>query len=120
MVANLIPRDIPGIGSGAGDVIEHVLDERGNVREFDEIVDRMSSRNWATFALLEYNMIEALRQPRARGYPPKTFISYRRETPEDVDWAKRPTREIEALGYKIYLDQMAIGRRDREIMQMPF
>lgn len=108
MVANLIPRDIPGIGSEAGDVIEHVLDERGNVREFNEIADRMSSRNWATFALLEYNMIEALRKPRARGYPPKIFISYRRETPEDVDWVKRLAREIEALGYKIYLDQMAI------------
>ena len=109
MVANLIPHEIPGIGPEAADVTEHVLDERGNVRDFDEIAEAMSSRKWATFALLEYHIREALRKPRARGYPPKIFISYRREVREDIDWVKRLAQEIKSLGYQIYLDQMEIG-----------
>jgi TIR domain len=110
MVANLLPRNLQGIGPEAADVAEHVLDEEGNVRAFDEIVDRLSSRKWATYAMLEYYMLEALRKPRARGYPPKIFISYRRETPEDVEWTRQLSRQIEILGYKVYLDEVAIGK----------
>lgn len=110
MTANIIPHNVAAIGVEWQDVDEHVLDKNGDVRPFSEVVDRLSSLTWATHAMLEYHMREALKRPRARGYPPRIFISYRRETPDHCAWCSRLAEAIEALGYDVYLDLITIGQ----------
>lgn len=112
MASNLIPRILSGIGAEAQDVDEHVLDDNGRMRSFDEIVRRLSSPNWAAFAVLEHHIREALRKPRARGYPPRIFISYRRETSHHRAWCIELAKAIEALGYEIYLDELEIEQNE--------
>jgi hypothetical protein len=42
---------------------------------------------------------------RARGYPPKVFISYRWESDELRSWVARLGRHIEQRGFPVFLDQ---------------
>jgi hypothetical protein len=109
MTANIIPQRFPELLVD-WEVDEHVLDKNGDVRPFSEIVDQLSSLKWATQVMLEYHMREQLKRPRARGYPPRIFISYRRETPEHCAWCIRLAKEIEKFGYDVYLDLIAIGQ----------
>jgi hypothetical protein len=64
----------------------------------------------AFLALFEYEAQPYLRRPRARGYPPRIFISYRRESPEDIAWCLRLAKGLIDNGYDVLLDELVLGR----------
>jgi TIR domain len=111
MVSNLVPRQVLGVGAETGFIESHLLDKNGRVRDLDEI-RRDSGGTIAQFAYLDYELGRHLRQPMARGYPPRIFFSYRRETSEHVRWCKDLAGELHNAGYGVMLDALAIQEED--------
>jgi len=62
----------------------------------------------AQFAYVDYELGKHLRRPMARGYPPKIFISYRRESAEHIKWCEDLAGELKLAGYEVMLDELAI------------
>jgi len=112
MVSNLIPlTSAKGLGGESAFVDDHLLDSAGRVRDWDTVAAEIGDAT-AQFTYLDYELREHLRKPMARGYPPKLFISYRRETPEHVRWCAGLARKLEAAGYKVLLDALEFPERD--------
>lgn len=107
MVANLFPDPFDGIGGETQFIESHLLDGNGRVRDLAD-VGREIGDGTAQLAYLEYQLRERMRTPTARGYPPKVFFSYRRETPEHVTWCVELARALEAAGYEVMLDALAL------------
>jgi len=112
MVSNLIPlTGAKGLGGESALVDDHLLDSGGRVRDWGTVAEEIGDAT-AQFAYLDYELREHLRKPMARGYPPKLFISYRRETPEHVRWCASLSRKLEAAGYKVLLDALEFPEHD--------
>jgi len=94
-----------GLGGESRFVDSHLLDSAGRVRDWDVVAEEIGDAT-AQFAYLDYELREHLRKPMARGYPPKLFISYRRETPGHVAWCADLARKLEAAGYQVLLDAL--------------
>jgi hypothetical protein len=111
MAANLFPQPINGIGAEANFIDSHLLDENGRVRDLADVAREIGAGS-AQLTYLDYRLRERLRTPTTRGYPPKIFISYRQETPEHVNWCVQLARALEAAGYEVLLDALALTRAD--------
>lgn len=107
MVSNLSPRRVAGVGPESRYIESHLLDKRGRVRDLNKVNEEIGDFV-AQFAYLDYELRQRLRRPMARGYPPRIFISYRRETPEHVQWCKDLAGELETAGYDVMLDALAV------------
>src|SRR5208282_2634688 len=103
MVSNLIPRPVPGVGAESASIESHLLDKDGRVRELNE-----ADVAGVQFVYLDYELREHLRRPMTRGYPPRIFFSYRRQTPEHVQWCKDLAGELQIAGYDVMLDALAV------------
>jgi hypothetical protein len=102
MVSNLTPRRVQGFGAEAAYIESDLLDGAGRVRDLPPGDYLMQ------FAYLDYVLREHLGRPMARGYPPRIFFSYRRETPEHVQWCKDLAGELRVAGYDVKLDVLAV------------
>src|SRR5215470_14194294 len=108
MVSNLDPRLVPGVGGGEEKYIEsHLLDKSGRIRDLNQVAKEIGDFSMQ-FAYLDYELREHLRRPMTRGYPPRIFISYRRETPEHVQWCMELARKLQSAGYDVMLDALAV------------
>jgi hypothetical protein len=72
----------------------------------------------AQFAYVDHELGKQLRRPMARGYPPKIFISYRRESAEHIKWCEDLAGELKLAGYEVMLDELAIpaGKASPELL----
>ncbi len=111
MVSNLVPRQVPGVGGESEYIDSHLLDKAGRLRDLNKVAKEIGNLI-VQFAYLDYQLREHLRRPMARGYPPKIFISYRRETPEHVRWCMELARELKNAGYEVMLDALAVPDGD--------
>ena len=107
MVSNLVPRQVSGLGPESASIESHLLDRNGRVRDLD-VVSRELRGAGVQFVYVDYELREHLRRPMARGYPPRIFFSYRRETPEHVQWCKDLAGELKNAGYDVVLDALAV------------
>lgn len=107
MVSNLVPRQVSGVGAESASIESYLLDKRGRVRDLKEVA-RDPGGPGVQFVYLDYELREHLRRPMARGYPPRIFFSYRRETAEDIRWCRDLAGELQIAGYDVILDTLAI------------
>lgn len=108
MVSNLRPIGpaLEGIGSMSSLIDQHLFDNSGRRRDFQVLRDELGDME-AHQIVLEYELRRRLRAPRARGYPPRVFISYRRETPDHIHWCRRLAEALDRAGYRVFLDEFA-------------
>lgn len=97
-----------GVGPEAQLIDENLFDERGDLRSYAALSEELGGMP-AFLGLLELELRKRLRLPHARGYPPRLFISYRRESPDDIAWCVRLAEELDALGYDVLLDERVLG-----------
>jgi hypothetical protein len=109
MSSNLTPRYTFGVGPEAHNIDKHLLDADGRLRAFDAVAEDIGSMQ-ALLTLLEYRMRCVLEKPRTRGYPPRLFISYRRDTDESMEWTRALALGLQEKGYEVALDALAIER----------
>jgi hypothetical protein len=102
MVSNLTPRRVQGFGAEAAYIESDLLDKAGRVRDLPPGDYLMQ------FAYLDYLLREHLGRPMARGYPPRIFFSYRRETAEHRQWCMDLAGELQVAGYDVRLDVLAV------------
>jgi hypothetical protein len=107
MVSNLVPRDNPDVGAESHYIDSHLLNKAGGLRDLKQVAKEIGDLS-AQFAFIDYELREHLRRPMARGYPPRIFISYRRETPEHVRWCRELARALQNAGYQVLLDVLEI------------
>jgi hypothetical protein len=107
MVSNLVPRENPDVGAESHYIDSHLLNKAGRLRDLKQVAEEIGNLS-AQFAFIDYELREHLRRPMARGYPPRIFISYRRETPEHVRWCRELARALQNAGYQVLLDVLEI------------
>lgn len=107
MVSNLVPRENPDVGAESHYIDSHLLNKAGRLRDLKQVAKEIGNLS-AQFAFIDYELREHLRRPMARGYPPRIFISYRRETPEHVRWCRELARALQNAGYQVLLDVLEI------------
>ena len=109
MASYLKPMKRPDRRRSRGAVVdENLFDEGGALRSYAALSEELGEMQ-AFLGLLELELRTRLRVPHARGYPPRVFISYRRESPEDIAWCLRLARELDGLGYDVLLDERMLG-----------
>jgi hypothetical protein len=109
MASYLEPRQgLLGVGPEADLIDKHLFDAEGKLREYGELSEELGDMQ-AFLGLLELELRKRIRAPHARGYPPRIFISYRRESPEDIAWCGQLAAELEGLDYDVLLDELALG-----------
>lgn len=112
MVSNLVPRRVLGVGAETAYIESHLLYKDGRVRDLGEVERELGGDFMAEFTFLDYELGKHLQRPMARGYPPRIFFSYRRETPEHVQWCKDLAGELQSAGYAVMLDALAIPEKN--------
>lgn len=113
MASNIIPIEVPGVGAEAARLDEVTFDADGNPPPFEELALQFGDMQ-AFLILLELDMASRLRTPRTRGYPPRVFISYRRESVDHVDWCLRLADAIERAGYVPLIDERSFREGSME------
>jgi hypothetical protein len=109
MASYLMPMmELVGVGPEARLVDESLFDQGGTLRDYAALSEELGEMQ-AFLGLLELELRTRLRVPHARGYPPRVFISYRRESPDDIAWCLRLARELDELGYEVLLDERMLG-----------
>ncbi len=107
MASNIATQDTSGVGPESAFIQEHLLDATGSVREHAQVAAELG-HGQATLVLLDHLMGQRLSTPRTRGYPPRLFLSYRRESPEHIEWCVELTGALTTAGYEVHLDALAI------------
>ena len=107
MVSNLEPRQVLGVGAETAYIQSHLLDKNGRVRDLD-VVSRELDGTIVQFAYLDYEIGRHLQRPMTRGYPPKIFFSYRRESVAHIKWCEDLAGELQRAGYEVELDAIAL------------
>lgn len=109
MVANVDMRKITGVGGEAEHIQTALFDSEGKRRKWSDVIDEIGDMQ-AILALVEMHLLEGLNTPKTRGYPPRVFVSYRRTDTETIQWVGRLATAIEARGYRVDVDENAIGK----------
>jgi hypothetical protein len=118
VVSNLVPRQVSGVGPESQYIESHLLDKHGRVRDLNVVSREIGGDLLAQFAYVDHELGKQLRRPMARGYPPKIFISYRRESAEHIKWCEDLAGELKLAGYEVMLDELAIpaGKASPELL----
>lgn len=107
MSAHIEPLKITGVGPEAHRIDSHLLDEGGALRPM-ELVSAEIGDQQATLTLLEYHLRQRFNTPTTRGYPPRIFLSYRRESLAHIAWCKDLASRMTSAGFEVYLDALAM------------
>jgi TIR domain len=110
MASYLNPRtEALGIGPEARYAEGDLFDSEGRLKSFEVLSEELGDMQ-AFLGLMELEIGSIMRRPHARGYPPRIFVSYRRESPEDIAWCDQLAQKLEANGYDVLLDERELGR----------
>jgi hypothetical protein len=110
--SNIHTRQIPGVGPESA-YVARLFAPDGSRRPFADVEAELGNR-FALLVLLDHELGTRLSRPRARGYPPRLFISYRRESAAHIEWCINLAQQLEQYGYECVLDHFFLAGDDPE------
>lgn len=105
MASNIDIRHMDGVGPEYPLIESHLLRGDGSLRSQPEVAAEIGDQQ-AVLALLEYHLRQRINTPSTRGYPPRIFLSYRRESPAHIAWCQELALGLQSAGYRVYLDSL--------------
>lgn len=84
-----------------------ILDAQGNLLPIEDLVQSVGETA-ALSLMLDYFGSKRYGAPATRGYPPRLFISYRRESAEHIAWVVELGQRVRAQGYEVLLDELSV------------